>query len=170
LATDFFRHRRSSRKPANTKRLVIASTAPATAAATIPAIPAPAATTATTTTAATASITASPAVATATESAAATTTTESTATAAATAAESTATAAASAFFAGSGNINGQVAAAEVLAVIHINRALSLLGRRKLDEREPTRFTGNPVHHQVNRRHDACPGEMVVNVSFQGLER
>ncbi len=81
-----------------------------------------------------------------------------------------ATATGGAFFAGTGNVDGQGAAAEVFAVEQIHRFLRLVGRTEFNEGKPTGFAGELVEHEIHARHHSSSAEMVLNVAIQGLIR
>lgn len=84
---------------------------------------------------------------------------------------SAATAAATrAVFARTGDIDGEGAAADVLAVQGINGLLRLLGRAHGHEAKAAGAAGHAVHHQVGLDHRAVRRKGVLEVIFGGVER
>ena len=82
----------------------------------------------------------------------------------------TAPAAGRAFFARAGDVDGQGAATQFLAVQHFDGVLGFFGGTELDEGETAGTARELVEHQVDIDHHAGGAEVVLEVAFEGLER
>ena len=80
-----------------------------------------------------------------------------------------ATAATAAFFARFGNVDGQGAAAQILAIHRFDGLLRFLGGAHGDEAKPAGTAGFPVHHQVGFSDRAMRAKRSVQVVFSGIE-
>ena len=128
------------------------------------AVPAPAAAAATTTT--TTAITATTAAA--AEATATTTSAAATAEAAATATTAEATLSRGTLLAGTGNVHGERAPTEVLAMEHFHGPLCLLGGGELDECEAAGAARELVEHEVHVEDDTRASEVILDVPFHRL--
>jgi len=73
------------------------------------------------------------------------------------------------FFAGAGDIDGQRAAVEFLAVQTVDGLFGLLRRGHGDEGKSAGTIGHAVHHQVGLGDGAVGGKGVLEVVFSGVE-
>ena len=89
--------------------------------------------------------------------------------AAAIAAAGTAAAAAGTLFAGTGFVDGEITALDVLAVDLRDGGLGAFRRGHGHEREAARTVGGTIHHQVDFRNWAARRKEVLQVVFGGIE-
>jgi hypothetical protein len=107
--------------------------------------------------------------ATATAAAFATTVTAAATTTALTTAAETAAAARRTLFARTGDVHGQVATIEILAVEGLDGSFSRFRSLHGDEGETARATGELVDHQVDLDHAAMSSEQVMEIVFNRVE-